>query len=68
MDAEQKPIEKKKGLFGLFKKKEKVEKISEIVKDPEKKKGWFQKLKTGLFKSSEKIRKYAKRHTVYNRL
>lgn len=68
MDAEQKPIEKKKGFFGLFKKKEKVEKISEIVKDPEKKKGWFQKLKTGLFKSSEKITQGVKKIFVNKKL
>ena len=68
VDAEQKPIEKKKGFFGLFKKKEKVEKISEIVKDPEKKKGWFQKLKTGLFKSSEKITQGVKKIFVNKKL
>ena len=39
-----------------------------IEKDPEKKKNWFQKLKTGLFKSSEKISQGVKKIFVNKKL
>ena len=55
---------KKKTFFGLFKKKEELK----IEKDPEKKKNWFQKLKTGLFKSSEKISQGVKKIFVNKKL
>ena len=48
----QEPIKKKRNFFGLYKKKEKIKDVPKVEKDPEKKKSWFQKLKTGLFKSS----------------
>ena len=57
---------KKKTFFGLFKKKEEQKKTE--VKDPEKKKNWFQKLKTGLFKSSEKITQGVKKIFVNKKL
>lgn len=55
---------KKKTFFDLFKKKEELK----IEKDPEKKKNWFQKLKTGLFKSSEKISQGVKKIFVNKKL
>ena len=55
---------KKKIFFDLFKKKEELK----IEKDPEKKKNWFQKLKTGLFKSSEKISQGVKKIFVNKKL
>ena len=64
----QEPIKKKRGFFGLFKKKEKIKDVSKVEKDPEKKKSWFQKLKTGLFKSSEKISDGVKKIFVNKKL
>ena len=55
---------KKKTFFDLFKKKEELK----IEKDPEKKKNWCQKLKTGLFKSSEKISQGVKKIFVNKKL
>ena len=55
---------KKKTFFDLSKKKEELK----IEKDPEKKKNWFQKLKTGLFKSSEKISQGVKKIFVNKKL
>ena len=55
---------KKKTFFDLLKKKEELK----IEKDPEKKKNWFQKLKTGLFKSSEKISQGVKKIFVNKKL
>ena len=55
---------KKKTFFDLFKKKEELK----IEKDPEKKKNWFQKLNTGLFKSSEKISQGVKKIFVNKKL
>ena len=55
---------KKKIFFDLFKKKEELK----IEKDPEKKKNWFQNLKTGLFKSSEKISQGVKKIFVNKKL
>ena len=49
-ESSQEPIKKKRSFFGLFKKKEKIKDAPKVQKDPEKKKSWFQKLKTGLFK------------------
>ena len=59
-----KKIIKQKKVFGFFKKKE----ISQIEKDPEKKRSWFQKLKTGLFKSSDKITQDVKKIFVNKKL
>jgi len=59
-----KKIIKQKKVFGFFKKKE----ISQIEKDPEKKRIWFQKLKTGLFKSSDKITQDVKKIFVNKKL
>ena len=59
-----KKIIKQKKVFGFFKKKE----ISQIEKDPEKKHSWFQKLKTGLFKSSDKITQDVKKIFVNKKL
>ena len=42
--------------------------ISQIEKDPEKKSIWFQKLKTGLFKSSDKITQDVKKIFVNKKL
>ena len=56
---------KKKSFFGLFKKK------TDVItpeKSPEKKKNWFQKLKTGLFKSSQKITQGVKKIFVNKKL
>ncbi len=64
----QEPIKKKRNFFGLFKKKEKIKDVSKVEKDPEKKKSWFQKLKTGLFKSSEKISDGVKKIFVNKKL
>ena len=64
----QEPIKKKRGFFGLFKKKEKIKDVQKVQKDPEKKKSWFQKLKTGLFKSSEKISDGVKKIFVNKKL
>ena len=47
------PDTKKRTFFGLLKRTSKEE--QKIEKDPEKNKNWFQKLETGLFKSSEII-------------
>ena len=58
----------KKNFFGLFKKKQKVEKLPAVEKDPTEKKNWFQKLKTGLFKSSEKITEGVKKIFVNKKL
>jgi len=58
----------KKTFFGLFKKKQKVEKLPTVEKDPTEKKNWFQKLKTGLFKSSEKITEGVKKIFVNKKL
>ena len=58
----------KKTFFGLFKKKQKVEKLHTVEKDPTEKKNWFQKLKTGLFKSSEKITEGVKKIFVNKKL
>jgi len=58
----------KKNFFGLFKKKQKVEKLPTVEKDPTEKKNWFQKLKTGLFKSSEKITEGVKKIFVNKKL
>ena len=55
---------KKKIFFDLLKKKEGLK----IEKDPEKMKNWFQKLKTGLFKSSEKISQGVKKIFVNKKL
>ena len=55
---------KKKTFFDLFKKKEELK----IEKDPKKKKNLFQKLKTGLFKSSEKISQGVKKIFVNKKL
>ena len=55
---------KKKIFFDLFKKKEELK----IEKDPKKKKNWLQKLKTGLFKSSEKISQGVKKIFVNKKL
>ena len=63
-----KPIKKKRSFFGLFKKKEKIKDVPKVEKDPEKKKNWFQKLKTGLFKSSEKISEGVKKIFVNKKL
>ena len=57
-------IKKKKSFFSLFKKKD----VSKEVEDPEKKGGWFQKLKSGLFKSSEKITQGVKKIFVNKKL
>ena len=54
----------KKTFFGLFKKKE----TPKVEKDPEKERSWFQKLKTGLFKSSEKITQGVKKIFVNKKL
>ena len=62
------PVVKKKTFFGLFKKKEAPKEVIKIEKDPEKKRGWFQKLKTGLFKSSEKISQGVKKIFVNKKL
>ena len=62
---------KKKSFFGLFKEKEtpkEITKIQEVQKEPEKKRSWFQKLKTGLFKSSEKITQGVKKIFVNKKL
>ena len=59
-----KKIIKQKKVFGFFKKKE----ISQIEKDSEKKRIWFQKLKTGLFKSSDKITQDVKKIFVNKKL
>ena len=59
-----KKIIKQKKVFGFFKKKE----ISQIEKDSEKKRIWFQKLKTGLFKSSNKITQDVKKIFVNKKL
>ena len=59
-----KKIIKQKKVFGFLKKKE----ISQIEKDPEKKSIWFQKLKTGLFKSSDKITQDVKKIFVNKKL
>ena len=59
---------KKKTFFGLSKKKEVLKEKLKIEKDPEKKKNWFQKLKTGLFKSSEKISQGVKKIFVNKKL
>ena len=64
----QEPIKKKKSFFGLLKKKEKIKDVPKVEKDPEKKKSWFQKLKTGLFKSSEKISDGVKKIFVNKKL
>ena len=64
----QEPIRKKRSFFGLFKKKEKIKDVLKVEKDPEKKKSWFQKLKTGLFKSSEKISDGVKKIFVNKKL
>ena len=64
----QEPIKKKRSFFGLFKKKEKIKDVPKVEKDPEKKKNWFQKLKTGLFKSSEKISDGVKKIFVNKKL
>ena len=64
----QEPIKKKRSFFGLFKKKEKIKDVLKVEKDPEKKKNWFQKLKTGLFKSSEKISDGVKKIFVNKKL
>ena len=64
----QEPIKKKRNFFGLFKKKEKIKDVPKVEKDPEKKKSWFQKLKTGLFKSSEKISDGVKKIFVNKKL
>ena len=58
----------KKTFFGLFKKKQKVEKLPTVEKDPTEKKNWFEKLKTGLFKSSEKITEGVKKIFVNKKL
>ena len=63
-----KPIKKKRTFFGLFKKEEKLKEVPKIEKDPEKKKSWFQNLKTGLFKSSEKISQGVKKIFVNKKL
>ncbi|PPR38170.1 MAG: Signal recognition particle receptor FtsY [Alphaproteobacteria bacterium MarineAlpha6_Bin4] len=62
------PKKKEGTFFGLFKKKEKPKEIEKIKKDPEKKKSWFQKLKTGLFKSSEKISQGVKKIFINKKL
>ena len=54
----------KKTFFGLFKKKE----TPKVEKEPEKKRIWFQKLKSGLFKSSEKITQGVKKIFVNKKL
>ena len=59
---------KKKSFFGLFKKKDISKETKKIEKDPEKKRGWFQKLKSGLFKSSEKITQGVKKIFVNKKL
>ena len=64
----QDPIKKKRTFFGLLKKKEKLKKVPKVEKDPEQKKSWFQKLKTGLFKSSEKISDGVKKIFVNKKL
>ena len=64
----QEPIKKKRNFFGLYKKKEKIKDVPKVEKDPEKKKSWFQKLKTGLFKSSEKISDGVKKIFVNKKL
>jgi len=64
----QEPIKKKRTFFGLFKKKEKIKEVPKVEKDPEKKKSWFKKLKTGLFKSSEKISQGVKKIFVNKKL
>ena len=67
-ESSQEPIKKKRSFFGLFKKKEKIKDVPKVEKDPEKKKNWFQKLKTGLFKSSEKISDGVKKIFVNKKL
>ena len=67
-ESSQEPIKKKRSFFGLFKKKEKIKDVQKVQKDPEKKKSWFQKLKTGLFKSSEKISEGVKKIFVNKKL
>ena len=67
-ESSQEPIKKKRSFFGLFKKKEKIKDVPKVEKDPEKKKNWFQKLKTGLFKSSEKISEGVKKIFVNKKL
>ena len=67
-ESSQEPIKKKRSFFGLFKKKEKIKDVPKVEKDPEKKKSWFQKLKTGLFKSSEKISEGVKKIFVNKKL
>ena len=64
----QETIRKKRSFFGLLKKKEKIKDVPKVEKDPEKKKSWFQKLKTGLFKSSEKISDGVKKIFVNKKL
>ena len=54
----------KKTYFVLYKKKE----TPKVEKEPEKKRIWFQKLKTGLFKSSEKITQGVKKIFVNKKL
>jgi len=62
-EVKKQAIEKKK-FFGLFKKKE----TPKVEKEPEKKRILFQKLKTGLFKSSEKITQGVKKIFVNKKL
>ena len=62
-EVEKQAIEKKT-FFGLYKKKE----TPKVEKEPEKKRIWFQKLKTGLFKSSEKITQGVKKIFVNKKL
>ena len=62
-EVEKQAIEKKT-FFGLFKKKE----TPKVEKEPEKKIIWFQKLKAGLFKSSEKITQGVKKIFVNKKL
>ena len=64
----QETIKKKGTFFGLFKKKEKLKEVPKIEKDPKEKKNWFQKLKSGLFKSSEKISEGVKKIFVNKKL
>ena len=49
-------------------KKETLKEEVKIEKDPEKNKSWFQKLNTGLFKTSEKISQGVKKIFVNNKL
>ena len=64
----QETIEKKKTFFGSFKKKEELKKIPKTEENKEKKKSWFKNLKTGLFKSSEKISQGVKKIFVNKKL